>query len=111
MKLILPDPLLFGYWASAPFPWLIIVAKSHKDNAALIAHEQCHQDQQRRDGLLRFWWRYTTNKAWRMAYEVDAYKAWLDVAPHDEWRVSYMLAHNYGFDLSVNEAKELLISH
>lgn len=111
MKLTLPDQLLFGYWGSAPFPWLLIIAKSHKDNAALIAHEQCHQAQQRRDGVLRFWWRYLTSTSWRLAYEVEAYKKWLEVAPLDEWRVVTWLTFNYGFDLSVNEAKELLISH
>jgi len=111
MKLTLPDFMLFGYWASAPFPWLMILAKTYSDHAALIAHEQCHQGQQRRDGVLTFWWRYLTNKSWRLAYEVEAYKVWLQVAPHDEWRVSYVLAHNYGLDLSAEQAREILNSN
>jgi hypothetical protein len=70
---VLPDVLLFGYWGSAPFPWLIFVSVDYKDHAALIAHERCHQDQQRRDGLLRFWWRYITDKTARQDYEIEAY--------------------------------------
>lgn len=108
MTLTLPDFMLFGCWASAPFPWLIIVAKSHKANAALIAHEQCHQDQQRRDGTLTFWWRYLTNKSWRLAYEVEAYKVWLKTAPTDEFKVVGWLANNYGLDITYQTARELL---
>lgn len=98
MKLVLPNSLLFGYWASAPFPWLIIVAKSHKDNAALIAHEQCHQSQQRRDGTLTFWWHYITSSDWRYRYELEAYRVWLEVAPEDFWSVVNM-RQNYGFNI------------
>ncbi len=28
----------------------------------------------RRDGLLRFWWRYATSRRHRLAYEVEAYR-------------------------------------
>lgn len=108
MKLTLPDSLLFGYWASAPVPWLIIVGKSWKNHVALIAHEQCHQGQQRRDGVLTFWWRYLTNKSWRLAYEVEAYKVWLEVNPLDEWRVVHWLASNYNLGISTKDARELL---
>ena len=108
MILTVPDQLLLGYLASAPFPWLIIVAKSQKGNAALLAHERCHQSQQRRDGVVRFWWRYATNKAWRLAYEVEAYKVWLKVNLVDEWRVVHWLANNYNLGISTKDARELL---
>lgn len=107
---VLPDGLLFGFWGSAPLPWLIIVGKSWQHHAALIAHERCHQDQQRRDGLLTFWWRYMTSKSWRLSYEVEAYKVWLRVAPEDEWIVCRTLANSYDFDLTIERARELLVA-
>ena len=78
MKLILPDPPPIRLLDSAPFPWLIIVAKPYKNHAALIAHEQCHQAQQRKDGTFKFWWRYITSSDWRYRYELEAYRVWLD---------------------------------
>jgi hypothetical protein len=108
MTLILPPFLLFGFCGSAPTPWLLILSSANRNNAALIAHEQCHQSQQRRDGTLRFWWRYITNKAWRLAYEVEAYKVWLDVQPLDAGKVGMWLCKNYGFDIELSEAFELL---
>lgn len=107
---LLPGPLMFGWWGSAPFPWLMILAYDQRNNAALIAHERCHQEQQRRDGLLTFWWRYMTSKSWRLSYEVEAYKVWLRVAPEDEWIVCRMLAGSYDFDLTIEKARELLVA-
>lgn len=108
MTTTLPPALLFGYWGFTPFPWLMILSSAQKDNPALIAHEQCHQAQQRRDGTLTFWWRYTTNTAWRLSYEVEAYKVWLTVNPVDEWRVVHWLASNYNLGISTKDARELL---
>lgn len=108
MKLILPNALMFGYGGSAPFPFLMILAQSHKDNKALIAHEECHQQQQRRDGLLAFWWKYLTSKPARLAYEVEAYKVWLKVAPLDIHKVVNWLTDNYGLDLTHKQAYKLL---
>jgi hypothetical protein len=105
---VLPDVLLFGDWGSAPFPWLIFVSVDYKDHAALIAHERCHQDQQRRDGWLRWVWRYITDKQARLDYEVDAYRVWVQVAPGDLWRCVYWLRTGYGLQLSDAEAIALL---
>lgn len=86
----------------------MILSSDHKNNAALIAHEKCHQSQQRRDGTFTFWWRYLTNKSWRLSYEVEAYKAWLQIAPYETYRVSSWLANDYGFNLTRQQAEELL---
>ena len=110
MKLVLPAPFLFGYWGSAPFPWLLILSRDYKDHAALIAHERCHQSQQRRDGTLTFWWRYLTNKSHRLDYEVEAYKVWIEVAPNDRYMLAQWLSNNYGFDLTPMRALMLLES-
>lgn len=108
MIITIPHQLLFGYWGSALTPWLMILSSEHKDDAALIAHEQCHQSQQRRDGTFTFWWRYLTNKAWRLSYEVEAYKVWIKTAPEDTYRVIAWLARDYGLNLSIDESVALL---
>ena len=86
----------------------MILSSEHKNNAALIAHEQCHQSQQRRDGIFTFWWRYLTNKAHRLAYEVEAYKVWIRTAPEDTYKVIHWLSTQYGLNLSFQEAIDLL---
>jgi hypothetical protein len=108
MTLTLPPALLFGYWGIAPLPWLIILSSAHRNHAALIAHEQCHQSQQRRDGTLRFWWRYLTSREWRQTYEVEAYKAWLNVNPANIYSVARMLATRYKLNLTLAQAVQLL---
>lgn len=104
MTIYLPEPLLLGYWAVAYTPWLMLVSSKHKDNAALIAHERCHQEQQRRDGTLRFWWRYLTNKQARFDYELEAYRVWCAVAPQDQDYCARVLAGKYGLGLTAMQA-------
>jgi len=106
----LPGFMMFGFWGSAPTSWLIFVASDHKNNEALIAHERCHQSQQRRDGTLTFWWRYSTDKTARMEYEVEAYRVWVQVAPNDLSRCVWSLTKSYNFDLTNAQAIELLTS-
>ena len=55
-------------------PRLIVVHPRYRGDSGLIAHEQVHVQQMRRDGLLRFWWRYATSRRHRLAYEVEAYR-------------------------------------
>ncbi|HSW17863.1 MAG TPA: hypothetical protein VLJ86_11590 [Ramlibacter sp.] len=63
-------------WASGMTltPRLIVVRPECRGDLGLIAHEQVHARQMRRDGLLRFWWRYATSRRHRLAYEVEAYR-------------------------------------
>ena len=42
-----------------------------------------------------FWWRYLTDKRKRLDYEIEAYRAWLDVSPQDRYKVLWWLTHNY----------------
>lgn len=49
--------------------------------ADVVAHELRHAVQQRRDGWLRWVWRYFTSRPARLAYEVDAYAESARVAP------------------------------
>ena len=41
-------------------------------SAAHLQHESLHVHQQRQDGILRFYWRYLTSRAWRVRYEAEA---------------------------------------
>jgi len=108
MTIILPPFFLFGYWGASVSPSLMILSSEHKDHQALIEHEKVHQGQQRRDGTLTFWWRYFTSKKWKLAYEVEAYKRWIEVKPEDENLCARWLAFSYGFDITVDKAYELL---
>jgi len=106
----LPKPFMFGFWGSAPLPFLIYVAIDYRNHKALLAHEGCHQDQQRRDGLLTFWWKYITSKQARQDYEVEAYRVWVQVAPDDLRSCVWVLTKSYGFDLTESKARELLLA-
>jgi heme/copper-type cytochrome/quinol oxidase subunit 3 len=105
---VVPDFFLFGVWGFTTSPWMILIASSQKDNAALIAHERSHQMQQRRDGLLTFWFGYLFNKTKRLNYEVEAYKVWLDIQPHDYNKVMFWLEHGYNTNLTKAEISKLL---
>jgi len=108
MTLTIPHQLMFGYWGAAVTPWLMILSSKHKDNAALIAHEKCHQEQQRIDGTFTFWYRYITKRSFRLSYELEAYKVWLKISPKDAYMVSLWLANNYNLGLSFDKAVDLL---
>lgn len=111
MILYIPDRLLFSFDGVAWIPGIILIGKSHAGNAALIAHEQCHQAQQRRNGYLRWCWRYVTSKAWRLDYEVEAYRVWLAVSPQDRYKVLWWLTHNYDAGMSQLEIVSMLDGH
>lgn len=93
--------------AFTPLPWLIFIRPEWADDAPLVAHEMRHQDQMRRDGLVRWWWRYAFSKSWRQVYEVDAYR--VQIAYGASLRVcAAHLAEKYGLDLTVQDAINLL---
>jgi hypothetical protein len=104
----IPQPLLGGYWGVAVAPWLIYVAIDYRNHEALIAHEQCHQKQQLRDGTLTFWLKYLTDKQARQDYEIEAYRVWVQVAPNDLSRCVWYLTKSYNFDLTDQQAIDLL---
>ena len=60
-------------------PRLIFIGRSA--GADVVAHEQEHAAQQRRDGWARWVWRYFTSRPHRLAYEVAAYAVSASIAP------------------------------
>lgn len=55
-------------------PWLILIPQRVRHDAAYLAHELCHAEQQRKHGVITFWWMYLTSDAFRFGAEVEAYK-------------------------------------
>ena len=51
-----------------------LIIYKHRPRTWLRNHEWIHVDQVRRDGWLRFYWRYITSHYWRETYEREAYK-------------------------------------
>jgi len=66
-----------------------------------------HVEQQRNAGVLTFWWRYLTNKAHRLNYEVEAYKAQI-AAGASQITCARHLATDYRLGITQAEALKLL---
>lgn len=104
--MILYTPIL---WADGftPLPNLMILKTSHRDDQVLIAHERVHQMQMRRDGVLKFWFRYATKKG-RLEYEVEAYKKSYRLRPESFYYYAKALSEKYWLNVTVDEAVELI---
>ena len=86
---------------------LILLHPAHANDTALLAHERVHQEQMSRVGTLTFWWRYLTDKAFRQASEVEAYKVQIrHGAKHSS--CARHLATHYWLNLDYNTAYNLL---
>jgi hypothetical protein len=90
-------------------PRLIVLHPRWRHDAGLIAHEKVHAMQMRRDGLLRFWWRYATSRRHRLAYEVEAYRVSMD---HGCTLASAArtLATGYWLGIDERQAREALVA-
>ena len=104
----LPTYLMFGWGGAAWTPSIIVIDKNNKNKEALIAHERVHQEQQRKYGWLKFYFKYLTNKQFRFKMEVEAYKAWLEVLPNDFEKVIWWLLNSYNTSASREEIIKLL---
>lgn len=91
--LYVPEVMLFGFTGITIAPWLGLISRDQRNNSVLHAHEARHCFQQRRDGVLRFWWRYLTSRDWRRTYEVDACRAGHALDPSVTWRWAHYLAN------------------
>ena len=104
----MPTYLMFGWGGAAWTPSIIVIDKNNKNKEALIAHERVHQEQQRKYGWLKFYFKYLTNKQFRFKMEVEAYKAWLEVLPNDLEKVIWWLLNSYNTSASREEIIKLL---
>lgn len=87
---------------------IIVINKDYWNKKPLIAHERCHQDQQRRDGWITFYFRYFTSKEWRFKYELEAYRVWVSIEPGDVHHITNVIVNSYGFNLTHEEAYKAL---
>ena len=88
-------------------PWLILIPQWARHDSTYLAHEQCHADQQRKHGVLRFWWLYLRNNLFRLLVEVDAYKVQVAAGASPSY-CAHQLSTGYGLNLSYNDALKLL---
>lgn len=88
-------------------PWLILIPRWAKEDRPYHDHEQVHAGQQRKEGVLVFWWRYLISKQHRLAYEVEAYKAQIK-AGASEYGCAVSLATGYNLGLTTGQAAEAL---
>jgi hypothetical protein len=98
-------------WASGMTvtPRLIVLRPECRGDAGLLAHEQVHAAQMRRDGLLRFWWRYGSSRRHRLAYEVEAYR--VSIAHGCSiGRAARTLATGYWLGITEQQARQALLA-
>jgi len=79
-------------------PWLILIPNWAKGHRAYLAHEKVHADQQRRLGTLSFWYRYLTDKSFRLTAELEAFKVQIEHGADVEYCVNELVT---GYGLGV----------
>lgn len=90
----------------AVHPWLLIVPE-RKNDAALIAHEQVHLDEQA-TGVVRWWWKYLTSASFRLDAEVRAYRVQIELGGISPEHAATLIADRYGLDVSYSRALSLV---
>jgi hypothetical protein len=102
-------PLNFSFTLN---PFIFISKKS--DTPATMVHEEKHIEQQAKTGLIKFLWKYFTDKDYRYQVELEAYAAEIKSQPQgSDWISFYANCKLYGsfykFDKSVEQIKEDLL--
>ena len=91
---------------------IVAIDPKHKGNEAIKAHERTHVKQWWRNPF-RHTWRYKWDKDYRLACEVEAYKAQLECIPYYDYKVrkhwyATALTTRYGFNLTMAQALQRL---
>lgn len=95
-----------GYAAITLGP-VIFMRRRFRDDVALLAHEQVHVRQWQQHRLL-FWPRYLLSRRWRLAYEVEAYRVQVQMAPAALEHCVQALTRGYWLGISEQDARRLL---
>lgn len=96
-------PARFSAMTYGPF---IFIRPSRKDDAGLLAHEQVHVAQFKRNPF--FGLAYLFSKKARLGYEVEAYREQLKHNPERLYAYADALANKYGLDITLDEAAKAL---
>lgn len=91
----------------ALMPSLILIPQWAKTDVAYLRHEQCHATQQKRMGVIAFWYLYLMDKTSRKWIEVEAYRVQIDHGASLDY-CAHQLATGYGLDIDFETAKQLL---
>lgn len=105
---VLATSLLFWADGMTLTPGLVVVHPRVRRDAGLLAHEAVHCRQMRAVGMVRFWWWYFTNPAFRLWAEVEAYRVSLRHQPNALRHFAGALAHGYLLTIKDDEAAALL---
>ena len=105
--MIIATRLLFWADAFTVNTKLILVRPEHKDNRALLAHERQHQLQMQQLGVYYFTWKYLTDRQFRQAMEVEAYKISIACGENKAFCARY-LSERYWLGINFDEAMALL---
>jgi hypothetical protein len=88
-------------------PSLILIRSDRRGDAPLLAHEQVHVEQMRRVGWLRFVACYLTDREFRQAAEVEAYRVSIAHGRTFE-SCAAALAKHYRLGITESEAAAVL---
>lgn len=91
----------------APTQSLILIHPKYRHDLPLLAHERAHQAQQKRTGTLVFWYRYLTDKGFRLSVEAEAYKVQISLGARPA-ACAKNIATKYRLDITPDEALQLL---
>lgn len=105
--MIFPTRLL--WWADAMTlnQSVILVRPEKASDKALLAHERVHQAQMRRVGTLTFWWRYLTDRTFRLQSEVEAYQTSIAFGA-SQTGCALLLVDKYHLGITYTDAYRLL---
>lgn len=86
-------------------PNLIIAVKADIDNSDwLLHHERVHQEQMRNVGTFIFWWKYITDRRFRLAVEVEAYHDSYTRLPSNLYNFARSLSNSYWLDIPIDDS-------
>lgn len=78
--------------------WFILIRSKYSGDLNLLHHEEIHISQQRNIGLLKYLWRYYTDK--RFVAEVE-YAAFKYGSKYTDRRIKHILENNYNVPIDV----------
>lgn len=96
-------------FAAITFGPLVFIKPEYKNDKGLLAHEQVHVSQWKRNPLMPLIYKF--NKTYRLNCEVEAFKEQLKYYDNKEYHLDYFsnfLATNYNLNITKDAAKVLL---
>ena len=88
-------------------PRLVLIPRWAQHHHWYHMHEFTHVEQQEKIGAITFWWRYLTDKGFRLRVEVEAYQAEV-AAGGSGYAAAKNLSEGYGLNITFEQAQELL---